>query len=47
MESIEEQWNPPSTPDIMSDSWMNMADTNITCQRSVPNRCFPPLTTAA
>ena len=26
MESIEEQWNPPSPPDILSDSWMNMTD---------------------
>jgi hypothetical protein len=24
MESIEEQWNPPSPPDIMSDLWMNI-----------------------
>ena len=27
MESIEEQWNPPSPPDIMSDSWTNIIDT--------------------
>ena len=26
MEPIEEQWNPPSSPDIMSDSWMNISD---------------------
>jgi hypothetical protein len=26
MEPIEEQWNPPSSPDIMSDSWINMSD---------------------
>jgi hypothetical protein len=26
MESIEEQWNPPSSPDIMSDLWMNISD---------------------
>jgi hypothetical protein len=26
MESIEEQWNPPSSPDILSDSWMNITD---------------------
>jgi hypothetical protein len=26
MDSIEEQWNPPSSPDIVSDSWMNIAD---------------------
>ena len=26
MEPIEEQWNPPSSPDITSDSWMNMSD---------------------
>jgi hypothetical protein len=27
MEPIEEQWNPPSSPDIMSDSWTNIIDT--------------------
>jgi hypothetical protein len=27
MDSIEEQWNPPSSLDIVSDSWMNIADT--------------------
>ena len=26
MEPIEEQWNPPSCPDIMSDSWINFSD---------------------
>src|SRR3981189_1293327 len=26
MESIEEQWNPPSPPDILSDSWTNISD---------------------
>jgi hypothetical protein len=26
MEPIEEQWNTPSSPDIMSDLWMNMSD---------------------
>jgi hypothetical protein len=26
MESIEEQWNPPSPPDILSDSWTNITD---------------------
>jgi hypothetical protein len=26
MELIEEQWNPPSSLDIMSDLWMNMSD---------------------
>jgi MULE transposase domain len=26
MESIEEQWNPSSSPDIVSDSWMNIID---------------------
>jgi hypothetical protein len=26
MEPIEEQWNPPSPPDIISDSWMNITD---------------------
>jgi hypothetical protein len=26
MESIEEQWNPPSSPDILSDSWTNITD---------------------
>jgi hypothetical protein len=26
MEPIEEQWNPPSSPDIMSDSWINISD---------------------
>jgi hypothetical protein len=26
MEPIEEQWNPPSSPDITSDSWMNISD---------------------
>ena len=26
MESIEEQWNPPSPPDILSSSWINTAD---------------------
>jgi hypothetical protein len=26
MEPIEEQWSPPSPPDILSDSWMNMTD---------------------
>ena len=27
MESIEEQWNPPGPPDILSDSWTNITDT--------------------
>jgi hypothetical protein len=27
IESIEEQWNPPSSADILSDSWMNITDT--------------------
>ena len=26
MEPIEEQWNPPSSPDITSSLWMNIAD---------------------
>ena len=26
MELIEEQWNPPSSPDITSDLWMNISD---------------------
>jgi hypothetical protein len=26
MEPIEEQWNPPSPPNIMSDLWMNIKD---------------------
>jgi hypothetical protein len=26
MESIEEQWNPPSPPDILSNSWTNIID---------------------
>ena len=26
MEPIEELWNPPSSPDIMSDLWMNISD---------------------
>ena len=26
MESIEEQWNPSSSPDIVSDSWTNVTD---------------------
>jgi hypothetical protein len=26
MESIEEQWNPPSPPNILSDSWTNITD---------------------
>jgi hypothetical protein len=26
MEPIEEQWNPLSSPDIMSDLWMNISD---------------------
>jgi hypothetical protein len=26
MEPIEEQWSPPSSPDIMSDSWTNIID---------------------
>ena len=26
MESIEEQWIPPSPPDILSSSWINIAD---------------------
>jgi hypothetical protein len=25
MESIEEQWNPPTSTDILSDSWMDIA----------------------
>jgi len=26
IEPIEEQWNPPSCPDIMSDLWINFSD---------------------
>ena len=26
MEPIEEQWNPYSSPDIMSDLWINISD---------------------
>jgi hypothetical protein len=26
MESIKEQWNPPSPPDILSNSWTNISD---------------------
>jgi hypothetical protein len=26
MESIIEQWNPPTVPDVLSDSWMNITN---------------------
>jgi hypothetical protein len=26
MESIEEQWNPPTSTDILSSSWMDITD---------------------
>ena len=26
MESIEEQWNAPTSPDILTNSWINIAD---------------------